>query len=275
MTLTQDECIAGGASPVLKLQRRLYDLKQAGCLWNNLLHAQLTGSGYTRCITDLCLYYKHKGNDIAIVGIYGDDLLATATNPQMVEDLFSNLQALEVKDLGVVRKFLGIRVQFKPDGYVLDQETLVREYIEAHALTTANPLTTPLALHEDLACDELIDEIQTKQFRTLAGGLLWIARCTRPDIAFALHQMTRRTHAPRLADMRLGPRVLRYLLATVNWKLYAKNNAQGTLALSAFTDADFAAQSDRKSISASTVHLNGLLIHWCCTKQSSVSLSTI
>jgi hypothetical protein len=105
----------------------------------------------------------------------------------MVEDLFSNLQALGVKDLGVVRKFIGMRVQFKPDGYVLDQETPVREYIEAHALTPA-----PIALHEDPACDELLDEILAKQFRTLAagGGLLWIARCTRPDIAFAVHQMT-------------------------------------------------------------------------------------
>jgi hypothetical protein len=99
MTLTQDERIAGKASPVLKLQRSLYGLKQAGRLWNNLLHAQLTGSGYTRCKTDLCLYCKHKGNDKAIVGIYVDGLLATATNPQMVEVLFSNLQALEVKDL--------------------------------------------------------------------------------------------------------------------------------------------------------------------------------
>jgi hypothetical protein len=88
--------------------------------------------------------------------------------------------------------------------------------------------------------------------------------------------MTRRTHAPRAADMRLGKRVLRYLLGTATMKLHVKQSAGDALALSAYTDADFATkESDRKSISAATIHLNGILIHWYCTKQNSVSLSTM
>jgi hypothetical protein len=60
-------------------------------------------------------------------------------------------------------------------------------------------------------------------------------------------------------------------------KLHVKQDANNdALALSAYTDADFATQgSDRKSISAATIHLNGILIHWYCTKQYSVSLSTM
>ncbi len=113
--------------------------RQAGRLWNNLLHAQLIDISYTRCKTDLYLYFRCKERDIAIVGVYVDDLLATATRPQLVEVLFTSLQTLEVKDLGVVRKFLGMRIEFKPDGFTLDQETLVREYVEAHSLANATP----------------------------------------------------------------------------------------------------------------------------------------
>jgi hypothetical protein len=222
------------------------------------------------------LYYRRKERDIAVVGVYVDDLLATATSSKLVEDLFASLKTIEVKDLGVVRKFLGMRIDFKADGYTLDQETLVREYIGAHSLANANPLTTPTVLHQDPCGEEFLNATETKQFRTLAGGLLWLARCTRPDIAFAVHQMTRRTHAPRAADLRLGKRVLRYLLGTATMKLHVKQDASNVLALSAFTDADFASQeSDRKSISAATIHLNGILIHWYCTKQNSVSLSTM
>jgi hypothetical protein len=95
-------------------------------------------------------------------------------------------------------------------------------------------------------------------------------------MAFAVHQITRRTHAPWVADLRLGKRVLRYLLGTATMTLYARQDARDTLSLSAYTDADFAAwHSDRKSISAATVHLNGILVHWYCTNQNSVSLSTM
>jgi hypothetical protein len=143
-------------------------------------------------------------------------------------------------------------------------------------LANANLLTTPTTLHQDPGGEESLNAFETKQFRLLAGGLLWLARCTRLDIAFAVHQMTRRTHAPRTADLRLGKRVLRYLLGTATMKLHVKQDANNALALSTYTDADFATQgSDRKSISATTIHLNSILIHRYCTKQNSVSLSTM
>jgi hypothetical protein len=276
MTLTPEERATGGQNTVLKLQRSLYGLKQAGRLWNNMLHSQLISIGYTRCMTDLCLYYKRDDKHTAIVGIYVDDLLATATSPRLVDDLFDSLKTLEVKDLGTVRKFLGMRVAFKPDGFTLDQEMLVREYIEAHSLTHATPLATPAMLHQDPGGDEPLSAEDTKQFRTLAGGLLWLARCTRPDIAFAVHQLTRHTHAPRVSDMRLGKRVLRYLLGTSTMKLHVQYDGRNALALSGYTDADFAARdSDRKSISAAAIYVNGMLIHWYCTKQTNVALSTM
>ncbi len=65
----------------------------------------------------------------------------------MVDDLFDRLKALEVKDLSVVRKFLGIRVAFESDGYTLVEETCIREFREAHGMTNANPVTTPNVLH--------------------------------------------------------------------------------------------------------------------------------
>ncbi len=81
-----------------------------------------------------------------------------------MDDHFTKLKTLEVKDLGVVRKFPGMRVDFKPDGFTLDQETLVGEYIEAHSLSNANPLTTPTVLHEDLGREELLNAADAKRF---------------------------------------------------------------------------------------------------------------
>ncbi|KAG2905017.1 hypothetical protein PC117_g20846 [Phytophthora cactorum] len=79
----------------LRLRKSLYGLRQAGRLWSKLLHAKLEEAGFTRCVTDMCLYYKRKGEDITLVGA-----------------------VLSVKDLGMVNKFLGMRVDLDNDeGY--------------------------------------------------------------------------------------------------------------------------------------------------------------
>jgi hypothetical protein len=54
---------------------------------------------------------------------------------------------LEVKDFGVVRKFLGFRVQLPSEYFTLDKETVLGEYLEAHSMANANPVLTPTALH--------------------------------------------------------------------------------------------------------------------------------
>jgi hypothetical protein len=72
-------------------------LKQAGRLWNNIIHSQLLAIGYARCKTDLCLYCKHEDTNIAVLGIYVDDLLTTATSSDMMDDLFTSLKTLMSK----------------------------------------------------------------------------------------------------------------------------------------------------------------------------------
>jgi hypothetical protein len=192
----------------------------------------------------------------------------------MMDDLFASLKTLEVQDLGVVRKFLSMRVEFENGGLTLDHENLMHHYLDAQSMTDASAVSTATVLHKDTEGDKLLDDFQVKTFRSLTGGLLWLARCARPDIAFVVLQMTRRTHAPLVADACLGKRVWRYLAGTASMKLRMTKSTHHTLALSAFTDADYAGQdSDRKSISAATIHLIDLLVNWYCTKQNNVSIS--
>ncbi len=86
-------------------------------------------------------------------------------------------------------------------------------------MAIASRVTTTTVLHQDNEGDELLDAAEAKQFCILAAGLLWLAHCTRQDIAFAVHQITRRTHIHRVADMRLGTRVSCYLIGTTSVKL--------------------------------------------------------
>ena len=108
---------------VHELRKSLYGLKQAGRLWIQLLHARLKDAGLVRCVTDICLYFRHDDEELVVVGEYVDDLLAAGTSAAAVEKLFEGLAPLQIKDLGRVHKFLGMRVELGDDGsYLIDQE---------------------------------------------------------------------------------------------------------------------------------------------------------
>ena len=279
MFLNEQESASGGQNAVLKLLMSLYGLKQAGRLWNELLHSTLIYFEFEQCKTDMCLYFKRLKKDLVIVGVYVDDLLVTASKPHLVDEFFRDMKVLQIKDLGIVNKFLGIRIIWNEDGYTFDQENMICDLIKRFGMENSKIIATPIAESMDMVSEEneLLSMEVTKDFRSMAGGLLWIARCTRPDISFAVHKMTRQTHAPRICDWKLGKRVLRYLNGTSTLKLHMKNENSGNcFKFTAYSDADFAAdREDRKSISAVLVFLNGILVTWIVSKQANVSLSTM
>ena len=115
-------------------------------------------------------------------------------------------------------------------------------------------------------------------FQVLVESLLWVARCSRPDIAFAVHKATRQTHAPRVLDWKLAKRVARYLKGTATLKLEmtSKQTSLDALQLEAYSDADYAAdKEDRKSLMGGVVYLNGMAVSWTAMKQGGVSLSAM
>ena len=64
--------------------------------------------GFSQCTTDMCLYVKEIDEDITIVWVYADNLLVIGTSSKAVEQYFTSMLSLEIKDLGVVNKILGL-----------------------------------------------------------------------------------------------------------------------------------------------------------------------
>ena len=58
-----------------------------------------------------------------------------------------------------------------------------------------------------------------KSFQSLVGSLLWILRCSRPDISYEVHRATHSIQALTTKDMKIARSILRYLAGTAELKL--------------------------------------------------------
>jgi hypothetical protein len=273
---------------VLELKKALYGLKQTGRLWNQLLHKTLMKLGFAQSLTDMCVYHRRRGGVLVVVGVYVDDLLVTGMQQQAVDAFFGELTELSIKDLGPASKFLGMRVSYDEDeGYDFDQELAIEEMLREHGMASAHGVRTPIGADSnevDMASEELLptsgsDNVVTvRKFQSLVGSLMWVARCTRPDIAFAVHKASRRTHNPTMSDWKLGKRIARYLAGSKSLRLSMKGQGalEEPLKVIAYSDADFAAdKADRKSVTGGLLTIDGMPVSWVCRKHTGVSLSTI
>ncbi len=200
------------------------------------------------------MYYRKTKTTLVLVGIYIDGLLVTSNNVKLVNEFFEQMQTFDVKDLGEAEKFLGIKNENETArGYCMSQRTMIGALVDQFGPKNSKPVRTPIAEVVHAAEDmNVLTTSDASLFRILADALLWIARCSRPDIGFAVHHMTRKTHAPRVCDFKSRKRILRYLSGTSDYKLKVKKVGHSEkVCFEVYTDADWASRStDRKSVNA-------------------------
>lgn len=82
--MKQPEGFSDGTSPVLRLHKTLYGLKQSGRVWNETLDAQFHKIGFTRLLSDRCVYVRRGAAGITIIAVHVDDMSIYASNPTLI-----------------------------------------------------------------------------------------------------------------------------------------------------------------------------------------------
>ena len=99
-------------------------------------------------------------------------------------------------------------------------------------------ITLP-ASDEELESEE-VDRVAVTNAQKLTGGLLWLSGRTRPDIACAVSRMSSASTSRPNWALKVGKRILRYLLGTKNHGLRFAFNfevAKQGIKLSGYADA--------------------------------------
>ncbi|KAG3110047.1 hypothetical protein PI125_g10356 [Phytophthora idaei] len=88
-----------------------------------------------------------------------------------------------------------MRVSYsEEDGYDLDQGVTITDMLREHGMEFARGVRSPIGeawneRREDEGDALPVSGVVTiSMFQSVVGSLMWVARCTRPDIAFAVHK---------------------------------------------------------------------------------------
>ncbi|CAH9072717.1 unnamed protein product [Cuscuta europaea] len=118
-----------------------------------------------------------------------------------------------MKNLGVLKYFLGIEVARSADGLFLCQRKYALDIISEAGLLGAKPPPCPMEANYSLALSRGDLLSNPKPYRHLVGRLIYLY-FTRPDLAYDIHILSQFMQAPRQDHWHVALRVVRYLKGT-------------------------------------------------------------
>ena len=272
--LEQPEGFDDGTGRVCKMKRAMYGLKQSGRQWNRKLRTRLRDIGFELIDADNCIFINTDTK--AIIAVWVDNLIIMAKTLTQMNGIKRQLNWMfEMKDLGELRHFLGIQVDRDRRNRCLTihQETYIRTILHRFGMAQSKPVYTPLTpgtkRYKATDEDEFVDP---KLYQKIIGCLMYTMVCTRPDIAFAVQQLSQYCSKPTKTHYQEAKRVLRYLCGTPTAGIayYASESEE----VIGYCDADHGSGEDRKSIMGYVFLMKGGAISWQAKKQSTVAISS-
>jgi len=132
---------------VCKLRKSLYGLKQSPRAWVERLTRVVKGNGFVQCQTDHTMFVKHslKGSKIALFIVYVDDIVIIGDDHEEIEHLKKLLtKEFEVKDLGKLKYFLGMKVVSSKNGISMSQRKYTMDLLKEIGMLGCKPIDTPM-----------------------------------------------------------------------------------------------------------------------------------
>lgn len=257
----------GGAK--CKLRRTIYGLKQASRAWYLRLRQKLEQHGLKVSSADAALYV---GTDL-IVLVYVDDILLAGRRAAVDACKKVLAQEFDVKDMGPASYFLGMEIERdrKARTLRLAQAKYAQDVVRRFGLVDAKPRTVPMAPKERMVADgEALDG--EHDYAGAVGALMYLACCTRPDIAQAVGVLARYMAAPTMQHWAAAKGLLRYVRGTMAMGIQYGGATTGLLG---YCDADYAGDQDsRRSTTGYVFLLHGGAISWSSRLQRTVAAST-
>jgi Reverse transcriptase (RNA-dependent DNA polymerase) len=266
----------GGAATVCRLKKAIYGLRQAPRAWHTRLKKELEEMGFQMAEADPGLWVLRQPDGTAVyILVYVDDMLIAAKDMEDVEHTKKLLcDAFDARDLGEAKLFLGMEIirNREEKTIKLVQQKTAEDLVSKFGLADAKPTAVPMSTATKLSRegDEPLDT-SVYPYSELVGALLYLATCTRPDIAQAVGALARYMSSPQKQHWEAAKKLLRYVHGTTDFGVHF-GEAEG---LQGYCDSDYAGELDtRRSTSGFVFTLHGGAVSWSSRLQPTVAVST-
>lgn len=133
------------------------------------------------------MFYKSTDQGkITVLIIYVDDMILTGNDHVEIEALRKILaKEFEVKDLGVLRYFLGMEIARNKNGTSISQRKYTLDLLKETWMLGCKLSDIPIGVRHKIDPAKKGDLVDKGRYQWLVGKLIYLSH-TRPDIAFAV-----------------------------------------------------------------------------------------
>ncbi|TYK03493.1 putative mitochondrial protein [Cucumis melo var. makuwa] len=132
---------------------RIYGLKQVPRAWYGKIAKFLVESSFTVVSADSSLFVKAQDSKVAIILVYMDNLIITGDHIDKARQIKQNLLVrFEMKELGELKHFLGLEMEYSEKGLFLGQQKYVKDLLQKYDMSDCKKISTPMEVNKSSAC---------------------------------------------------------------------------------------------------------------------------
>ncbi|CAG2237353.1 unnamed protein product [Mytilus edulis] len=180
------------------LEKCVYGLADASLKWYEKVKKTLNECGGTESKIDPAVFYWHNSNGLAgVLAVHVDDFLWAGTNLFETEIISKIREKFSVgKEASESFKYLGLGLSHADDKIILSQT----DYVE---------VLKTVSIDRKRPNDSQLSSVEQTVLRSKVGQLLWLAKQTRPDIAFDIAMIASKLKTSTIEDFKRVNKLLR------------------------------------------------------------------
>lgn len=206
--------------------------------------------------------------------LYVDDGYILSRSKEAIDSLVNKLSNEFKITLGNGDYYVGMEIKRDRTNktITITQTSYIEKIIEKFRMSDSKPISTPFDPSTILSKSDEECEVNFP-YRQACGSLAYAATVARPDISYAVGEVSKYMEKPNQSHVNAVKRILRYLNHTK--ELGITYGGSNEVSLIGYTDADYARDVDtRRSTTGYAFEICNGIVTWRSQRQKTVALST-